>query len=934
MNNVVIFFAFSTLLTSIASLALGIFVIYRSQIRSANFLWGLVSFSIMIWSFGLYKIVTSDNETEAIFWNRILYLGAIFIPVLYYHFISSFLNIVNNFLLKLFYVIALLLLFFNFTSDNFIKGAPPFNAFPYWLSVGFLYYFYIVFFVFLVMLSFFKILSNYKNLSGLKKIQIKYIFLTGIVGFLGGSTNFLPQTIGFYPMGNYFVFCYAVIVSYAIIKHRLMNIKLVIARSILYTVLVGTVASFFALSVFLATNYMGVQSINGKIISYIVSSVIVVVFLDPIKRVFAKLTDAIFYKDKIDYAKVLQRASSIVAKEIDLQKLLHELAILLSKELKLKKVKVFMPTNGSFILTASSASQNQTLSLTEQITLYFNQKQSIVITEELFRQKDEEQDKDKKRNIEDIAQELENIGSEMAIPIVESNKVNALFVLSQKMSGDIFGTDDINFFNLLAPQIATAIEKSKLYEEVQELNRDLQKKVDERTESLRRANLDLEDRNKYLTTMQVVVNMITRTLDLKLVTQMIADSIASELGYIGGVLSFVNGDGKLRVKAVTKNKQAKEGIDLLPDDIFRYEADLKNGYNLGVETVLTAKINFSSQMSDFFSPPVEENVMNLIQAKLGVKTIVGVPIFSEDKIIGVVHFLLAVEREGIGPLDIEMMTSLTNQVGIVSRNLALYENLQKVNYDLNEANLHLKALDKAKSEFLSIASHQLRTPVSALKGYLSMMIEGDFGPMPEKINKLLKDLFDSASRLARTINVFLNVSRIEAGRLKLEKKPMQISDLVVSVVNELSSSAQNKGLVLSYEAGTTALPLVYADGDKLREVVLNLVDNAIKYTPQGSIKIQTTVKDNILEFSSTDTGVGIDAADAQALFRKFVRGDGAAQINTGGSGLGLFIAQKIIKEHEGNIWVESAGKGKGSVFKFTVPLASKEQIAEINKVDK
>jgi signal transduction histidine kinase len=157
-----------------------------------------------------------------------------------------------------------------------------------------------------------------------------------------------------------------------------------------------------------------------------------------------------------------------------------------------------------------------------------------------------------------------------------------------------------------------------------------------------------------------------------------------------------------------------------------------------------------------------------------------------------------------------------------------------------------------------------------------MMMEGDFGPLPDKISKLIADLFDSASRLARTINVFLNVSRIEAGRLKLDKKPMQIADLINSVVTELASAAKNKGLVLAYEASAQAAPLVYADSDKLREVILNLVDNAIKYTPTGSVKISTEVKGNSLEFSSQDTGVGIDPVEAQSLFRKFVRGDGAA----------------------------------------------------------
>ncbi len=582
---------------------------------------------------------------------------------------------------------------------------------------------------------------------------------------------------------------------------------------------------------------------------------------------------------------------------------------------------------GKFSLYASSQEVNQTLVLSEDLVQYFNDKQEISITEELFRQKDEEQDLQAQKKLEYITKELEKIGGEMVVPIVESNKINALFVLSNKMSGDIFGTDDINFFNLLAPQIATAIEKSRLYEEVQELAKNLQKKVEEKTESLRQSNLSLEARNRYLTTMQSIINMVSRTLDLKQVTQMIADSIASELNYVGGVLSFVNGDNKLRVKALTHSPQASAAINMLPEDIKSYSAELSGGYNLGTDTVLNGRISFG-QMSDFFSPPVAKRIIDNIQTSLGVKTVVGVPIFSEDKIIGLIQFLLPIEKEQVSSLDIEMMTALTNQVGIVSRNLELYENLQQVNVDLHEANLHLKALDKAKSEFLSIASHQLRTPVAALKGYLSMMIEGDFGPLPESIKKLISDLFDSAARLARTINVFLNVSRIEAGRLKLERKPMQISDLIDGVVTELASSAKNKGLELVYQAAKEPLPLVYADPDKLREVILNLVDNAIKYTPTGSIKIHVEVKGDNLEFSSQDTGVGIDPVEAQSLFRKFVRGDGAAQINTGGSGLGLFIAQKIIHEHEGKIWVESLGKGKGSTFKFSVPLANKEQLTK------
>ena len=258
----------------------------------------------------------------------------------------------------------------------------------------------------------------------------------------------------------------------------------------------------------------------------------------------------------------------------------------------------------------------------------------------------------------------------------------------------------------------------------------------------------------------------------------------------------------------------------------------------------------------------------------------------------------------------------------------LYNNLQKANLDMQEANVRLRELDKAKSEFLSIASHQLRTPISAIKGYLSMIIDGDFGKVSPNITKVIKDLFESASRLARLINILLNVSRIESGRLKLEKKPIQISDMIDSVIVELINQATQKGLKLTYKKPKGNIPKIFADSDKLREVVLNLVDNAIKYTPKGKVEISLEFNKEHMTFMTKDSGIGIDPKEVKSLFRKFVRGSGVAQIHTGGSGLGLFIAQKIIKEHNGKVWAESEGTGKGSTFKFVVPLYDESMLSD------
>ncbi|MBI4066192.1 HAMP domain-containing histidine kinase, partial [Candidatus Gottesmanbacteria bacterium] len=192
-------------------------------------------------------------------------------------------------------------------------------------------------------------------------------------------------------------------------------------------------------------------------------------------------------------------------------------------------------------------------------------------------------------------------------------------------------------------------------------------------------------------------------------------------------------------------------------------------------------------------------------------------------------------------------------------------------------------------------------------------------------------LFESAARLARIINIFLNVSSIDSGRFKLDKTMVNINDLVESVNKELQVQAKGKNIGLIFKPDKL-LPLMYLDSDKIREVILNLVDNAIKYTPKGSITIETYQEGKEFHFKSMDTGIGIRPEDAKSLFRKFVRGTGIAQINTQGSGLGLYIAQRVVTEHGGRIWVESPGLDKGSAFHFVLPIMQAPEVKPVAKV--
>jgi len=255
----------------------------------------------------------------------------------------------------------------------------------------------------------------------------------------------------------------------------------------------------------------------------------------------------------------------------------------------------------------------------------------------------------------------------------------------------------------------------------------------------------------------------------------------------------------------------------------------------------------------------------------------------------------------------------------VIREIKQREKLEQLTQELQFANVRLKQLDEAKTEFLSITSHQLRTPLSAIKGYLSMLEEGDFGKLSKKQADIIGILLRNSERLIRLINIFLNISRIESGRLKITKSPNDLNKLINDIIKSLQIEADQKHIHLDFKP--IELPMLPFDSDKLSDVILNLVDNAIKYTPLGgTVAIAAKLKDNYMVVSVHDNGIGIAYEELDQLFEKFRRGKEINKVDTSGNGLGLYIAKKIIEGHGGNIWAESEGENKGSIFKFTLPL--------------
>ena len=258
----------------------------------------------------------------------------------------------------------------------------------------------------------------------------------------------------------------------------------------------------------------------------------------------------------------------------------------------------------------------------------------------------------------------------------------------------------------------------------------------------------------------------------------------------------------------------------------------------------------------------------------------------------------------------------------VKKEVKQREELEILTEQLAKANDRLKILDKMKSEFVSIASHQLRSPLTSIRGYASMLAEGSYGKLPEKAQQAIINIADSSKFMAMSIEDYLSVSRIEAGNMKYEMSDFNMKDITEKIVDEMRPTAMKKGLVMVFRSDCSGSGSINADIGKTRQVIMNLLDYSMKYTPKGTITVvaHDDIKKKKMYITIQDTGVGMSKETQEEVFDKFVRAKNANQVNVTGTGLGLFVAKKMVDEMKGKVWAESEGEGKGSTFHIEFPL--------------
>lgn len=314
-----------------------------------------------------------------------------------------------------------------------------------------------------------------------------------------------------------------------------------------------------------------------------------------------------------------------------------------------------------------------------------------------------------------------------------------------------------------------------------------------------------------------------------------------------------------------------------------------------------------------------------------------------DKTVGILVLGEKASGDIYSQGDLNVLEILGPELAIAIQNSQSYDKIKKFNIILSEevkkatanleiANRRLKELDNLKDDFVSVASHELRTPMTSIRSYAWMALYKPDVVLSTKLKKYLERIFLSTEKLINLVNDLLNISRIESGSIEIKPEPIKLALFIREIVEEIRPRAQERNLEVFVMENQ--VPEVFADYEKLRQIMLNLIGNSLKFTPAGGkIIISFFADGNRVETSVKDTGIGIDKQDLSRLFAKFGRLDNSytATVSSEGTGLGLFICKSLVELMQGRIWAVSEGEGKGATFTFSLPIATRQRVKDADK---
>jgi len=469
----------------------------------------------------------------------------------------------------------------------------------------------------------------------------------------------------------------------------------------------------------------------------------------------------------------------------------------------------------------------------------------------------------------------------LATPMVREGATVGVLAIRRSTPGP-FTDKQIGLLKTFADQAVIAIENVRLFNELQSRSRELARSVDQ------------------LQALAEVSQAVNSTLDLQQVLEtIVARAVQLSRSDTGAIYEHDEATSELHLRA-THGLQLDVAEFLLAKTISVGEGASGRAAQTGSPV----------EVPDLHDSDAYDSRLRPLLDQAGLRSILAIPLLQDKRIVG----SLTVSRREVGhfpPEVVELLRTFATQSTLAIQNARLFREIAQKSRELEIASQH-------KSQFLANMSHELRTPLNAILGYTELIVDEIYGPVPEKIADVLVRVQKSGQHLLGLINDVLDLSKIEAGQLVLSPNEYSMQDAVQGVVSSVESLAAEKRLELRVDVPAT-LPVGYADERRIRQVLLNLVGNAIKFTDAGWVEIRVSDEEGQFRVAVADTGPGIDAEHQQRIFEEFQQVDSSPTKTKGGTGLGLAIARRIVELHGGRIWVEST-VGEGSTFCFSIPI--------------
>jgi len=452
------------------------------------------------------------------------------------------------------------------------------------------------------------------------------------------------------------------------------------------------------------------------------------------------------------------------------------------------------------------------------------------------------------------------------------------------------------------------------------------------TQELYKRNAELAVRNKTLSLLGKLYEISILTLEPASLAERITHAVQIELDFnLVGIFHYAEQTDSLTPLYFAKSQRLERALGEVNAAFDGIQITKTSSHSLFAPFFTGGDASYTEDPAAIWDGMLSRKALEALKTEGHLRTLLAYPLVIDNrKMLGVCVIGVNRAHQELGEFEKESIRSFVNVIAIALNKALLYEELQILNKklfaandDLNQANEKLKEFDKQKSEFVSMAGHQLRAPLTVIKGYTSLLIEGTIRGTTPAAREVLQKVAFSAEQLVKLVGGLLDLSRIEAGEIKYEMVQADLAKVASEVIDKFKVGAEQKGLGITFENKAGAAVFTF-DQDKIREAVVNYLDNAVKYSEKGTVVVGLdrvgAGADARMRLSVKDTGLGIKPGDLQNLFAKFSRTEEAKKLHPDGMGIGLYFVKRIVEDHGGAVGAASEGIGKGSTFWFELPM--------------